>query len=161
MDYPLGQQIFLSTSLNQSSSGLLRSRRCIIAIQNTILLCLKTKMRVRFFALTQLASSSVRFSFKKESNLAHSSPNMLVEKYSFKFITSIYRKHIFTGQCIHRSTFSPQKRKTNSILTLTNRALSICLSKRLTSELNKIKSILQASGYPEHIIKLSTVWLKR
>ena len=37
--------------------------------------------------------------------------------------------------------------------TLTHRALAICFSDKLPSELNKIKFILQTNGYPEHVIK--------
>ena len=57
--------------------------------------------------------------------------------------------YIYAG--IH--SFSPRKRKTNLILTLTQRALAICSPERLPSELDKIKSILLTNGYPEHVIK--------
>ena len=41
---------------------------------------------------------SLRFIFEKESNLALPFLDVLVEKSSSKFITSIYRKPTFTGQ---------------------------------------------------------------
>ena len=76
---------------------------------------------------------------------------MLVEKSPSKSITSIYRKPTFTGQYLRWNSFSPQKRKTNQILFVTQRALAIC-SKRLPSKLDKIKFILHTNGYPDHVI---------
>ena len=96
---------------------------------------------------------SLPFTFEKESNLALPFLHVLVEKSPSKFITSIYRKLTFTGQYLRWNSFSPQKRKTNLILTLTHRALAICFPERLPSELGKIKFILQTNGYPEHVIK--------
>ena len=60
----------------------------------------------------------LHFNFEKESNLALSFLNVLVEKSSFKFITSIHWKPTFTGQYLRWNSFSSQKRKTNLILTL-------------------------------------------
>ena len=96
---------------------------------------------------------SLRFIFEKESNLALPFLDVLVEKSPSKFITSIYRKPSFTGQYLRWNSFSPRKRKTNLILTLTHRALAICSPERLPSELDKIKFILLTNGYFEHIIK--------
>ena len=96
---------------------------------------------------------SLRFTFEKESNLALPFLDVLVEKSPSKFITSIYRKPTFTGLYLRWNSFSPPKRKTNLILTLTHRALAICSPEKLSSELNKIKSILLTNGYPEHVIK--------
>ena len=95
----------------------------------------------------------LRFTFEKESNLALPFLDVLVEKSPSKFITSIYRKPTFTGQYLRWNSFSPRKRKTNLILTLTHWALAICSPERLPSELDKIKSILLTNGYPEHVIK--------
>ena len=96
---------------------------------------------------------SLRFTFEKESNLALPFLDVLVEKSPSKFITSIYRKPTFTSLYLRWNSFSPRKRKTNLILTLTHRALAICSPERLPSELDKIKSILVTNGYPEHVIK--------
>ena len=96
---------------------------------------------------------SLRFTFEKESNLALPFLDVLVEKTLSKFITSIYWKPTFTGQYLCWNSFSPRKRKTNLILTLTHRALAICSPERLPSELDKNKFILLANGYPEHVIK--------
>ena len=56
---------------------------------------------------------SLRFTIKKESNLALPFLDVLVEKSPFKFITSIYRKPTFIGQYLRWNSFSPRKRKTN------------------------------------------------
>ena len=48
----------------------------------------------------------------KESNLALPFLDVLVEKSSFKFIISIYRKPTFLGEYLRWNYFSPQKRKT-------------------------------------------------
>ena len=88
--------------------------------------------------------SSLRFTFEKESNLALPFLVVLVEKSPSKFIASIYRKPTFTGQYQRWNFFSIQKRKTNLILTLTHRALSIC-SERLPCERDKIKFIVQTN----------------
>ena len=96
---------------------------------------------------------SLRFTIKKESNLALPFLDVLVEKSPSKFITSIYRKPTFIGQYLRWNSFSPRKRKTKLILTLTHRALAICSPERLPSKLDKIKSILLTNGYPENVIK--------
>ena len=90
----------------------------------------------------------LRFTFEKESNLALPFLDVFVEKSPCKFITSIYRKPTFTGQYLRWNSFSPRKRKTNLILTLTHRAVAICFPERLPSELDKIKFILLTNGYP-------------
>ena len=46
----------------------------------------------------------------------------------------------------------PMKPKINLVATLVYPALSICSSSRLHAELDKIRSILVANGYPNHII---------
>ena len=69
---------------------------------------------------------SLRFTFDKDLPFL----DVLVEKSLFKFITSIYRKPTFTGQYLRWNSFSPQKRKTNLLLTWTNRALVICSPER-------------------------------
>ena len=99
---------------------------------------------------------SLRFTFEKESNLALPFLDILVEKSPSKFITSIYEKPTFTDQYLCWNSFSPWKRKTNSILILTHRALAICSPERLPSELDKITFIPLSNGYPEHVVKSLT-----
>ena len=101
----------------------------------------------------------LRFIFEEESSLALPLLDVLAKKSLFKFITYIYRKPTFTRQYLRLNSFSPRKRKTNLILTLTHRALAICSPERLPSELDKIKFILLTNGYPEHLS--SRLWLRR
>ena len=96
---------------------------------------------------------SLRFTFEKQFNLALPFLDVLIEISSSKFITSIYPKPTITGQYLRWNSFSNRKSKTNLILTLTHLALAICSPERLPSELDKIKFILLANGYPEHVIK--------
>ena len=53
-----------------------------------------------FFSLNSL-HSSLHFMFKKEVNSFLSFLDVLVEKHKTGFITSVYRKPIFTDQYIH------------------------------------------------------------
>ena len=75
-------------------------------------------------------------------------------KISFQIHHLIYRKPTFTSQYLRWNSFSPQKRKSNLILTLTHWTLAVCFPERLPSKLSKIKFILQPNRYPEHVIKL-------
>ena len=104
--------------------------------------------------LTHLNSlhPSLRFTYEKESN--HSLPflDVLVERHDSEFLTSVYRKPIFTGQYLRWNSFSPQKRKINLIDTLVHRAFIICSKNKLDPELGKIRLILLENGYPEQAI---------
>ena len=104
--------------------------------------------------LTHLNSlhPSLRFTNEKESN--HSLPflDVLVERHDWEFLTSVYRKPIFTGQYLRWNSFSPQKRKINLIGTLVHRAFMICSKSKLDPELGKIHSILLKNSYLEHAI---------
>ena len=77
--------------------------------------------------------------------------DVLIEKNDHEFVTSIYRKPIFTGQYIRWNSFCPMKRKTNLISTLVHRAL-VCSKSTLQNELSNICSILITNSYPEAVI---------
>jgi len=98
---------------------------------------------------------SLQFTFEKECNQSLPFLDVMVEKAPPKVVTSFYRKPTFTGQYISWNSFSPQKRKTNLISTLTHSALSICSPESLQDKLDIITSILLNNGYPEHVIKTS------
>ena len=71
-------------------------------------------------------------------------------------VRHLYLRKTHIYQSISTLEFlQPTKRKTNLILTLTHRAFAICSSERLSSELDKIKFILQTNENPEYIIKSS------
>ena len=60
--------------------------------------------------------------------------------------------HLLAVYCVHWDSFGPKKKKANLIGTLIHRALEICCSEKLSSEVSKIKNILHQNGYPEVII---------
>ena len=105
-----------------------------------------------FFCYLNFLRPSLRFAFEKECNRTLPFLNFLVEKNDHEFVTSIYRKSTFTGQCIRWSSFCPTKRKTNLISTLFHRAPVICLESTLQNELSNICTILINNGYPEAVI---------
>ena len=62
---------------------------------------------------------SLKFTNEIETNNSLPFLDVLVTKSDNKFITSVYRKPIFTGQYIHWNSFGPKQRKANLIDTLT------------------------------------------
>ena len=106
----------------------------------------------KFVSLLNFLHSLLYFMFKKELNSSLPFLDILVEKHSTEFITSVYRKPIFTSQYLHWDSFSPTKHKINLVATLVQRAMFICLSSRLQAKLNKIRSNLVANGYLNYII---------
>ena len=105
-----------------------------------------------FFIHLNSLYPSLRFTYEKNSNRSLPFLDMLVERHDLEFLTSVYRKPIFTGQYLRWNFFSPQKRKINLIGTLVHRAFMICFKSKLDPELGKIRSILLENGYPEHAI---------
>ena len=95
---------------------------------------------------------SFKFTNKIKTNNSLPFLDVLVTKSNNKFITSVYRKPIFTGQYIHWNSFGSKQRKTNLINTLRHRALKICFKSTLKHELENIHSILVKNGYPEFFI---------
>ena len=75
----------------------------------------------------------------------------LVEKESTGFLTSIYRKPTFTGQCISWNPFSPKTRKISLIKNLVHRVFIICSKTKLGPELDKIKQFIE-NGYPADVL---------
>ncbi len=62
------------------------------------------------------------------------------------FLTSVYRKPIFSGLYIRWYSFSLKRTKINLIITLVHRTLMIRSKTRLDSELDKIRAILIENG---------------
>ena len=56
------------------------------------------------------------------------------------------------GEYTRWDPFEPNKRKANVIGTLVHRALEICSLKKFSSEVDKIKNVLQQIEYPEEVI---------
>ena len=146
LDQPL--PIFLLATMNLNIFRPLPNRKCIAFV------VFSNKDKCNFF-LDRFNSLHpfLRSTFKKDLTWLSHFLDVLVEKSASKFITSIYQKPTFSGQYLCWNSFSPRKRKTYLILTLTHQVLAICSPERLQSELDKIKFFLQTSGYPEPIVK--------
>ena len=114
---------------------------------------LKMKTIVKNFFL-HLTLFILRYVSRSKKSLNSSLPflDVLVKKHKTGFITSVYGKPTFASQYIHWYSFSLMKRKINLVATLVHRALFICSSSRFQTELDEIRSILVANGYPTHII---------
>ena len=66
---------------------------------------------------------------------------------------SVYRKHTWSGQYLHFSSFVPIKRKQNLVRTLHERARKICSEDRLETELTRLMEIFKANGYPDKFVR--------
>ena len=99
-----------------------------------------------------LLHPALKFTVHKEENNSLHFLNVLVEKEGTGFLTSIYRKPTFTGQYICWNSFSPKTRKISLIKTLVPRALMICSKAKLGSKLDKIKQLLNETGYPADVL---------
>ena len=97
---------------------------------------------------------SFRFTVEKEKDGVLPFLDVKIKKSSNEFLTSIYRKSIFTVLWTNWNSFEPTKRKTNLVGTL-HCALKICSKSKLQEELNQIRSIPQQNGYPKTVINNS------
>ena len=96
---------------------------------------------------------SIKFTQETEVNNTLPFLDVLVERRNGEFVTSVYRKNTFTGQYVNFQSYCTQKRKVNLIRTLCDRAIKICSTTELDAEVNKISTILQENGFPEHLVK--------
>ena len=76
----------------------------------------------------------------------------MVERHSFSFVTSIYRKPSSTGLYLSWDAFAPKSRNVNLFKCLLFIALKICLDNRIKSEFEQIKNSFLGNGYPEEVI---------
>ena len=81
--------------------------------------------------------------------------DVLVERCTFSFITSVYRKPKFTGLYLNWHSFAPKSRKLNQIRCLSYRALNICSDCNIENELKVINDIFIDNGYPEEVIDVN------
>ena len=95
---------------------------------------------------------ALKFTVEKEQTNYLKFLDVSVEKGGTGFLTSNYRKPTFTGQYIRWNSFSPRARKINRIKTLVHRALMICSTTKLDSELDTINQLLIDNGYPEDVL---------
>jgi len=95
---------------------------------------------------------ALRFTCEHESNERISFLDVLVERQSGEFVTSIFRKPTFTGMCLQYDAYCPMKYKIGLVRCLVNRAHRICSPSKLSSELEFLKQMFEMNGYPEHVI---------
>ena len=95
---------------------------------------------------------SLEFTCEFESDNSLPFLDVLVQKSNERFITSIYRKPTFTGQYVRWDSFCAKKVKMNLISLLIHRAIMICSSSKLKEELDNIRVLLEANGYPTAVI---------
>ena len=87
---------------------------------------------LKFFHKLNDLHLSLLFSMEEEKSYKLPFLDMLVERSESVFLTSLYRKPMFTGLYLRWDAFAPKSRKLNLIKCLSFRALNICSnSKRL------------------------------
>ena len=78
--------------------------------------------------------------------------DMLVESGESVFLSSVYRKPMFTGLYLSWDAFAPRSRKLNLIKCLSFRALNICSDSKIEEELMVIRDLFLNNGYPKEVI---------
>ena len=95
---------------------------------------------------------SIQFTMEAEDNNKLAFLDVLIQRNNNEFLTSIYRKTTFTGEYINFHSYCSRRRKTNLIRTLVDRAMKICSSELLQTELDNISTILEGNGFPKQLV---------
>ena len=95
---------------------------------------------------------SLKFTMEKESNHQLAFLDVFVHKTSTVFLTSVYRKPIFSGLYTRWESLCPQQRKINLIKTLVHRALMISSRCFLDDEIRFIRLALSRNGCPLSVL---------
>ena len=72
--------------------------------------------------------------------------DVLVERRSFAFVTSIHTKPTFPGLYLSWDAFAPKSRKVNLIKCLSFRAVKICSDNKIKANLNRLKIYFWVTG---------------
>ena len=96
---------------------------------------------------------NLNFTIEKEKDNRLPFLDVLLVRTDTELLTTVYRKPTFAGQYIPFQSFCPLSQKINLISCLVFRAFKICSKKLFDEELDKIKSIFGALGYPTHVIR--------
>ena len=94
----------------------------------------------------------LKFTVERESNHHLAFLDIFVHKTPIAFLTSVYRKPIFSGLYTRWDSFCPQQCKINLIKTLVYHALMISSKCFLGDEIKFIKSTLSKNGYPLSVL---------
>ena len=95
-----------------------------------------------FFDKLNELHSSLTFNMEEKNNNKLPFLDVLVERCDSSFLTSVYKKPIFTGLYLSWHSFAP----------LSYRALNICSDCKIGDELKVVKDIFINNGYPEEVI---------
>ena len=96
---------------------------------------------------------NLKFTIEKEKDNCLPFLDVHLLRTSSELLTTVYRKPTFAGQYIPFQSFCPLSKKLSLISCLVLRAHKICSKKFFKEELDKIKNVFEALGYPSHIIK--------
>ena len=78
--------------------------------------------------------------------------DVLVERKSKSFVTSVYRKPTHTNRYINFASYHHPRTKTGVISCLRKRADEICQPHLKTTEINHLRKAFEANGYPRKVI---------
>ncbi|CAF0998010.1 unnamed protein product, partial [Didymodactylos carnosus] len=110
---------------------------------------------------------SIKFTYEIEQNdqLPFLDVNVIRTNDHTKFETTVFRKNTFTGLMINWSSFVPIEYKKAAVVSMVQRALSICSSySLLAKEFENIRQITKRNGYPSTFVDIRigiglTKWL--
>ena len=107
----------------------------------------------RFQSYLNSCHVNMSFTTETEQNNKISFLDVKVIREPGNFITSVYRKPIFSGVCTNFDSFIPDTYKIGMIYTLVNRCFRICSSwSMFHQQFILLREIFQKNGYPENFI---------
>jgi len=100
-----------------------------------------------------ISMSVLNFTFELEKSRQLPFLDILVNRSSNSFNTSVYVKSTNLGQCINYKSICPDRYKTGVIKTFLHRAYNVCSNwSNFSSELERIKQILSNNNFPMTVI---------
>ena len=126
-------------------------------VDDTFVIWRQGKEQLKGF-LKQLNSIKDNIKFKMEEEKQGQLPflDVLVERVSKQFHTSVFRKPRHTNSYIHYNSNHHPSTKIGTILCLKKRAEHLCKGQSLQRELEYIRTTFIANGYPRRTCKKNT-----
>ena len=108
----------------------------------------------QFALLLNSLHPALRFTCEHECNGCLPFMDVKVSRRDFEsgFVTSIFRKRTFTGLYTRWDSFCATRYKINLVRALVYRVLRICSPSMVEPELNKLRDIFTANGYPGNVL---------
>ena len=97
-------------------------------------------------------SPAIQFTMKKESEKKIAFLDVLVEKDGTTATTSIFRKKTHTDRYLNHNSHHHARTKSGIMKCLRTRAEKVCHATKLTGELNHLKQVFRANGYPTRTV---------